>query len=158
MKFSIAHSVTTMSPMANTVLVVLVVLSVWSVAVSLERLVVLLRARRQSLAFARAADEPLQEGQLRRAIEVARQYPAGYLGRIVIAGLMTFEQKSVTLAAPQAIEAAGRAVERSILTITAELGRGVGGLATIATTAPFVGLLGTVIGIIHAFAAYSGAR
>jgi biopolymer transport protein ExbB/TolQ len=107
MEHSVFSSLTTMSPMAQAVVVALAVLSVWSLAISFERLVALLKARRQSLAFARSAE---------------------------------------------AIEAASRAVERLILTTTEELGRGIGGLATIATTAPFIGLFGTVVGIIHAFA------
>ncbi|HZF09705.1 MAG TPA: MotA/TolQ/ExbB proton channel family protein [Thermoanaerobaculia bacterium] len=156
---SILSTLTSMSPMALAVLVALAVLSVWSLAISGERLFVLLRARRQSLAFARSADEPMRQGQIRMAIEAARKYPASHLGRIVTAGLTTFEKKSVTRPAPEAIEAAARAVERSILSTTAELGRGIGGLATIATTAPFIGLFGTVVGIIHAFSsiAMSGA-
>ena len=49
------------------------------------------------------------------------------------------------------IEADGRALERTTAQTTAELNRGVGSLATIATTSPFIGLFGTVIGIVHAF-------
>jgi biopolymer transport protein ExbB/biopolymer transport protein TolQ len=152
MHFSILSSTITMSPVAKAVVVALAVLSVWSLAISFERLIALLKARRQSLAFARAADAPLRHGEMRTALEAARKYPASHLGRIVIAGLTAFEKKSVTLQPAEAIEAASRAVERSILTTTAELGRGIGGLATIATTAPFIGLFGTVVGIIHAFA------
>jgi biopolymer transport protein ExbB/TolQ len=152
MEHSLLAALTTMSPMAQGVAVALAVLSVWSLAISIERLLVLWKARRQSLAFARSADAPLRAGQIRTALEAARKYPQSHLGRIVAAGLQTFEKKSVTLPAPAAIEAASRAVERSILKTTAELGRGVSGLATISTTAPFIGLFGTVVGIIHAFA------
>jgi biopolymer transport protein ExbB/biopolymer transport protein TolQ len=151
MEHSILASLTQMSPMAKGVVAALAVLSVWSLAISFERLFTLLRARRQSLAFARSADAPLRDGEMRRALEAARKYPASHLGRIVAAGLSTFEKKSVVLPPAAALEAASRAVERSILKTTAELGRGVGGLATIATTAPFIGLFGTVVGIIHAF-------
>ncbi len=151
MNHSIFSSLTTMSPVAQAVVVALAVLSVWSLAISFERLIALLKARRQSLAFARTADAPMRHGEIRVALEAARKYPASHLGRVVIAGLTAFEKKSVTLQPAEAIEAASRAVERSILTTTAELGRGIGGLATIATTAPFIGLFGTVVGIIHAF-------
>lgn len=151
MEHSILASLTRMSPMAKGVVAALAVLSVWSLAISFERLLALLKARQQSLAFARSVDASLREGEMRQAIEAARKYPASHLGRIVVAGLTTFEKKSVTLPPAAALEAASRAVERSILKITSELGRGVGGLATIATTAPFIGLFGTVVGIIHAF-------
>jgi biopolymer transport protein ExbB/TolQ len=49
------------------------------------------------------------------------------------------------------VEAINRAIERSTLRVTADLRRGLGGLATVASTAPFIGLLGTVLGIITAF-------
>src|SRR3954447_1379622 len=143
MERSILDSLVSMSPMAQGVVVALTVLSIWSLAISFERLMALLKARRQSLDFARSADAPLRRGEMRIAIEAARKYPASHLGRIVTAGLTTFEKKSVTLPPAAALEAASRAVERSILTTTAELGRGIGGLATIATTAPFIGLFGT---------------
>ena len=153
MNFSLISSLTHMSPVAEAVVVALAVLSVWSLAISFERLIALLKARRQSLAFARSAAAPLSHGEMRVALEAARKYPASHLGRVVLAGLTAFEKKSVTLQPAEAIEAASRAAERSILTTTADLGRGIGGLATIATTAPFIGLFGTVVGIIHAFSA-----
>lgn len=49
------------------------------------------------------------------------------------------------------IEASRRALDRSEAIVHAELKRGVGGLASIGSTAPFVGLFGTVVGIINAF-------
>ena len=49
------------------------------------------------------------------------------------------------------IEASKRALERAEAIVHAELKRGVSGLATIGSTAPFVGLFGTVVGIINAF-------
>jgi biopolymer transport protein ExbB/biopolymer transport protein TolQ len=49
------------------------------------------------------------------------------------------------------IEASKRALERAEAIVHAELKRGVSSLATIGSTAPFVGLFGTVVGIINAF-------
>ena len=49
------------------------------------------------------------------------------------------------------IEASKRALERAEAIIHAELKRGLSGLATIGSTAPFVGLFGTVVGILNAF-------
>ncbi len=51
----------------------------------------------------------------------------------------------------ETIEASKRALERTEAIVHAELKRGLGGLATIGSTAPFVGLFGTVVGIINAF-------
>jgi biopolymer transport protein ExbB/biopolymer transport protein TolQ len=49
------------------------------------------------------------------------------------------------------MEAAHRAIERATAVNLSDLKRGLSGLATIGATAPFVGLFGTVVGIINAF-------
>jgi biopolymer transport protein ExbB/TolQ len=134
------------------VIVILIFLSVWSLGVSMERLFVLGRARRQSLAFARSVSPHLSQGRPLPAIEAARRFPHSHVARIVSAGLSTFQQKSSRgLSAAEVIEATGRALARTAIQTTTELSRGVASLATIATTAPFIGLFGTVIGIVHAF-------
>jgi biopolymer transport protein ExbB len=71
----------------------------------------------------------------------------------VAAGLQSFQYESTTspLSQIEIVEAAGRAVERAALLTTSDFKRGLGGLATIATLTPFIGLFGTVIGIIKAF-------
>jgi biopolymer transport protein ExbB/biopolymer transport protein TolQ len=135
------------------VLGALAVLSVWSLAVSAERLIALSRARRQSLAFARTLAASRQEDWVSDALEAAGRYPHSHLARVVAAGLSTFERKRSrgTLSITEVLESAERALERSTMLTGADLRRGVGSLATIATTAPFIGLFGTVIGIMHAF-------
>jgi biopolymer transport protein ExbB/biopolymer transport protein TolQ len=134
------------------VIVILILLSVWSLGVSLERLFVLARARRQSIAFARSVSPHLSEGHPLPAIEAARRFPHSHVARVISAGLSTFQQKSSKgLSSAEVIEATGRALTRTAAQTATELSRGVGSLATIATTAPFIGLFGTVIGIVHAF-------
>jgi biopolymer transport protein ExbB/biopolymer transport protein TolQ len=135
------------------VLGALAVLSVWSLGVSAERLIALARARRQSLAFARTLAVSRNADWVREALDAAGRYPHSHLARVVAAGLSTFEKKRAKGLRTHAeiLEAAERALERSTLLTTADLRRGIGSLATIATTAPFIGLFGTVIGIMHAF-------
>lgn len=156
--FGLAGKVSTT---ALVVIVILSLLSVWSLGVSLERAVVLTRARRQSRAFARTVSPHLAEGHPLPAIDAARKFPHSHVARVIATGLSTFQQKSARgLSAAEVIEATGRALERTRIQTTAELSRGVGSLATIATTAPFIGLFGTVVGIVHAFrdiAANAGA-
>jgi biopolymer transport protein ExbB/TolQ len=137
---------------------ILCLLSVWSLYVSAERLIVFFRARRQSLAFARKLSQSRREDWLGDAIEVAGQYPHSHLAQVVSAGLTTFQKKRARGSLPPAavFEATERALELSLLRTTAELRRGIGSLGTIATISPFVGLFGTVIGIIHAFESLSG--
>ena len=134
------------------VILILGLLSVWSLGVSVERLIILARARRQSLAFARTVNPHLAEGKAVPAIEAARRFPHSHVARVISAGLATFQQKSSRgLPAAEVLEATGRALERTTQQTTSELNRGLGSLATIATTSPFIGLFGTVIGIVHAF-------
>lgn len=135
------------------VLAVLAVLSVWSLGVSAERLIALRRARRQSLEFARTLAASREPDWMRDALEAADRFPHSHLARVVAAGLTTFQKKRSKgiLSNAEVLEAAERALERSTLLISADLRRGIGSLATIATTAPFIGLFGTVIGIMHAF-------
>ncbi len=73
------------------------------------------------------------------------------------AGLLEFRahQQSEEIPGDQ-IEASRRALERASAIVHAEMERGLSGLATIGSTAPFVGLLGTVIGIIDAFREIQG--
>jgi biopolymer transport protein ExbB/TolQ len=142
------------------VFVLLFFLSVWSVGVSIERLIVFARAKRQSIAFARVLAKQRRPDWLDEAVETAGKYPHSHLARVVSAGLLTFRQKRAkkALSKAEVREAVERSLERSAVATLNDLRRGITGLATIATTAPFVGLFGTVIGIIHAFEDIASAQ
>ena len=142
-----------MGPLAKAVVVVLAALSILSLAVSAERLLAFARARRQSLAFARLAAGHLAANRPGEIVALAARYPGSHLARVVAAGLGAFTRRGAAgrLTGPAVAEAAARAVERASLLVLADFRRGVGSLATVASTAPFIGLFGTVVGIIHAF-------
>jgi biopolymer transport protein ExbB len=135
------------------VIIILIVLSVWSLYVCVERAIVFSKARKQSLLFAKQATEHLKNDRPQAAIDAAMKYPHSHLARVVSAGLQAFQYESQTspLSEVEIVEAASRAVERATLLTTSDLKRGIGSLATIATITPFIGLFGTVIGIINAF-------
>jgi len=157
-KFLSSLGLAEMSAVGQAVIFALVLLSIWSLTVSAERLITFRRARRQSLEFARLlAQKPEREREdwLREAVEAADRFPHSHLARVVSAGLITWQQKHArgSLPAEAVIEASARAVERSSMVTLARFKRGIGTLATIATISPFVGLFGTVVGIIHAFRA-----
>ena len=135
------------------VILILIVLSVWSLYVSVERVITFRKARKQSLLFAKQATEHLKNDRPQAAIDAAMKYPHSHLARVVAAGLQAFQFESQTspLSEVEIVEAATRAVERATLLTTSDLKRGIGSLATIATITPFIGLFGTVIGIINAF-------
>jgi biopolymer transport protein ExbB/biopolymer transport protein TolQ len=135
------------------VIIILIALSIWSLYVSVERAIVFSKARKQSLQFAKQATEHLKNDRPQAAIDAAMKYPQSHLARVVAAGLQSFQYESQTspLSEVEVVEAATRAVERATLLTTSDLRRGIGSLATIATITPFIGLFGTVIGIINAF-------
>jgi len=94
----------------------------------------------------------LREGKLDEAIKIADRYPKSHLAKVVVAGLQEFKAHQLSQdISGEVIDASHRALERAEAIVHAELKRGVSTLATIGSTAPFVGLLGTVVGIINAF-------
>ena len=144
-----------MSWIARSVVIILGLLSVYSITVMIERLMTFGKAKRQSLLFARQVTTFLKQDNIAGAIAESKKYKDSHLARVVSAGLYEFqyEAQAGTLNVPghDVVEAGKRAVEREALMVTADFKRGIGGLATIATTAPFIGLFGTVVGIIHSF-------
>jgi biopolymer transport protein ExbB/TolQ len=142
-----------MSLINKGVVVILFILSIWSVYVCVERWLLFRKAKKQSLEFARLATDHLKHDRPQAAIDAAQKFPQSHLARVVAAGLQSFQYESSTspLSQVEIVEAAGRAVERAALLTTSDFKRGIGGLATIATLTPFIGLFGTVIGIIKAF-------
>ena len=107
--------------------------------------------------FAPAVAGALREGKIDEAIKVAERNKKSHLAKVVTAGLQEF-RVSGTSAEGEQIEASRRALERAEAIVHAELKRGLGGLATIGSTAPFVGLFGTVVGIINAFRGISESK
>ena len=146
------HLWTQMGTLAKCVVIVMFLMSAWSIGVMIDRVMAFSAARKQSRAFAPAVAGALREGKLDEAIKIADRYNKSHLAKVVVAGLQEFRahQLSSEISGDE-IEASHRALERSEAIVHAELKRGVSGLATIGSTAPFVGLFGTVVGIIHAF-------
>ncbi len=138
---------------ARTIAIVLFLMSAWSFGVMVDRWLAFRAARRQSREFAPMVGGALREGKLDEALRIAERNKKSHLAKVVTSGLQEFKLHERTPATPEErIEASRRALERTELIVHAELERGLGGLATVGSTAPFVGLLGTVIGIIDAFA------
>ncbi len=137
---------------ARTVVIILFVMSGWSIGVMIDRAMAFSAARKQSRAFAPAVAGALRDGKIDEAIKVAERNKKSHLAKVVTAGLMEFRAHQESGEIPgETIEASKRALERTEAIVHAELKRGLGGLATIGSTAPFVGLFGTVMGILNAF-------
>jgi len=142
-----------MGIIAKAVVVILFIMSGWSIGVMIDRAMAYSAARKQSRAFAPAVAGALRDGRIDEAIKVAERNKKSHLAKVVTAGLMEFKahQDSPGEIPGETIEASKRALERTEAIVHAELKRGLGGLATIGSTAPFVGLFGTVVGILNAF-------
>jgi biopolymer transport protein ExbB/biopolymer transport protein TolQ len=129
-------------------------MSVYAIAVGIERLLVYSKAKKQSNILLRLISKLWQEGKIDEYIKLSsdKKFKNSHLAKVLVAGLgeLQFQEESK---APYAeiVESAKRAIERSTIKSVAEFKRGLNGLATIGSTSPFVGLFGTVFGIITAF-------
>ena len=150
--FDPIHLWTQMGYLAKAVVILLFFMSAYSIGVMIDRLMAYNAARKQSRLFAPAVAGALREGKLDEAVKIADRYKKSHLAKVVVAGLQEFQAHQLSSEIPgEEIEASKRALERAEAIVHAELKRGVSGLATIGSTAPFVGLFGTVAGIINAF-------
>jgi biopolymer transport protein ExbB len=145
--------------LAKLVVLVLFIMSAWSIGVMIDRLIAYSAARKQSRQFAPAVAGALREGKLDEAIKIADRYSKSHLAKVVVAGLQEFKAHQLSAEIPgEDIEASRRALERAQAIVHAELKRGVSSLATIGSTGPFVGLFGTVVGIMNAFKSISTSK
>jgi biopolymer transport protein ExbB/biopolymer transport protein TolQ len=153
--FSLINMWGQMNLVARIVVLVLLAMSIWSLTIAVERLWRFQKAKSQSLTVALGVQPLLKSHRLRDAITLTsdRRYRHSHLARVLRAGLTEFEyEQSQELPEDfDIVESGKRAIERETLMTTAEMKKGLGNLATISTTAPFVGLFGTVAGIIHSF-------
>lgn len=143
-----------MGLLAKAVVVVLGIMSVWSISVMIERYLTYTAARKQSKAFAPAIAEALRGGNINEAIDIceAEEHKKSHLAKVLVAGLQEFKAHGTSDLIPgETVESCRRALQRAGAIMLEELKRGLGGLATIGATAPFVGLFGTTVGIINAF-------
>ena len=136
---------------AKTVVGILFIMSAWSVGIMIDRALMYSAARKQSRVFVQQVAGALKDNKLDEAISIAERNKKSHIAKVVATGLSEFQTASAQVSDEELIDAAKRGLERSVAIVHAEMKRGLSGLATIGSTAPFVGLFGTVLGIIHAF-------
>jgi biopolymer transport protein ExbB/biopolymer transport protein TolQ len=135
---------------------ILVIMSMISFGVAIERIYTFAQARKQSKLYAPQVAKHLKDGRLKDAIAISssKTYRYSHLAKVVLAGLQEyqFQQESgANLSREDLVDTVRRAIQRASALTANDLKKGVAALATIGATAPFVGLLGTVVGIITAF-------
>jgi biopolymer transport protein ExbB/TolQ len=138
--------------LARCVAILLFVESIWSLAVMIDRYLYFNAARKQSREFAPKVAGALKDAKLDEAIKIADRSKKSHLAEVVTAGLQEF-RSSGGVATEETIESSSRALDRAEAIVHAKLKKGLAVLATIGATAPFVGLFGTVCGILNAFQA-----
>jgi len=134
---------------ARFIIFTLGIMSIASLVVMAERIIVFRKTRKDSRAFAAKMGAILAKGDLQTAANTNLGKDVGHLGRVISSGLTAYRispaDKDVT------VESVARALERQAQREVQSLKRGLAILATVASTAPFVGLLGTTMGIVTAF-------
>jgi len=143
-----------MGGLAKGVVILMIIMSVYSIWVMVERFITFQRAKNQSLKLLGALSNILTRGDYQQAIDITKKFKESHLAKVIGAGLLEFEavrrdKRTVDPEVP--IEAARQGMDRTAMITIAELKENLGVLATIGATAPFVGLFGTVVGIINAF-------
>jgi biopolymer transport protein ExbB/TolQ len=141
---------------AKAIAVILFFMSMLSFGVAIERIYTFIQARKQSKLYAPQVAKHLKEGRLKDAIAVSnsKNFRYSHLAKVVLAGLQEyqFQQESGGgLSREDLMDTVRRAIQRASALTASDLKKMVPSLATIGATAPFVGLLGTVVGIITAF-------
>jgi biopolymer transport protein ExbB/TolQ len=154
MQFGLLEMWAAMGAVAKTVAIILIGLSIITIYMFIERLLVFARASKTSRAVAPKLADLLKNGNLKDALALSskKEYKGSHLARVTSAGIQNFiEGKEAKLGFDEQIETATRGSERAKVLFSRELHRGLPMLATIATSAPFIGLFGTIFGIINAF-------
>ena len=134
----------------------LALMSMASVGVYFERLFTFTQATNQSKAFAPAVAKHLKDGKLKEAIQMAgtKNYRYSHLGKVVSAGLQEYQfqqDAGVQMTKDDVVDSVRRSIQRATALTSSDLKKGLGILDTIGSTAVFVGLLATTLGVINAF-------
>ena len=152
MDLSLMDMWNSMGTFAKGIVFVMAIMSIYSLTVMVSKWWSLRKAQKETVKFAPEFSQFLEEDNLTEAIKLAESYKKSHVA-LVLGGALgevkpLIQDGSVTVSD---INSAERAVERNMLLEITNLKRGLAVLATVGATAPFVGLLGTTIGIINAF-------
>lgn len=141
------------------VIVMLAIMGIYMIAVGIERLITFLRAKGRSLEFVLNLQQKLRDRDIKAAYSLSQLKPQSPIATVVESALKEYMDGINALKSHgpddvgefDVVDAVNRAIDRVKEREVADLKKGLGGLATIASAAPFVGLFGTVVGIINVF-------
>ena len=146
---------------ARGVIILLIAMSLWSLTVAITKWIYFRRSQGATRKFAPQFSRAIQEEQLDQAIALAEKNKKSHVAKVLggaLAEVKPLLRDRATITSAD-INSAERAVERQMMIVLSEFKRGIGVLATVGSTGPFVGLLGTTMGIVNSFTgmAASGA-
>jgi biopolymer transport protein ExbB/TolQ len=154
MQFGLIEMWQAMGFIAKSVAMILIFLSVVAIYLFVERQIVFSRTKTKSKKIAPKLAELLKSGNIQEALTLSskKENKGSHLARVTAAGVREFmEGEQAGLNFEQQVESAQRGMDRTAIIFSQELKRGLNTVATIATSAPFIGLFGTIFGIINAF-------
>ncbi len=154
MQFGLLEMWNAMGVLAKSVAIILLFLSVITIYFFIERQVVFAKARTKSKNIASKLASLLKAGKITEALTLSskKENKGSHLARVTAAGIKAFlEGGEAGLGKDQKIESAQRGCDRAHAVFAQELKRGLPIVATVATSSPFIGLFGTIGGIINAF-------
>jgi biopolymer transport protein ExbB len=142
---------------AKGIVVILAIMSMYALTIVIQKLFKIKKSEASTRKFAPQFSRAIQEENLDQAIALAEKNKDSHVARVLGGALsevkpLLRDRATVTAAD---INSAERAVERQMLIVLSEFKRGSGVLGTVGATAPFVGLLGTTMGIVNAFQSMS---
>lgn len=142
---------------AKGIVITLAIMSVYSLTITIQKLIKIKKSESATRKFAPQFSRAIQEENIEQAITLAEKNKDSHIARVLGGALSEVKpllRDRATITAAD-INSAERAVERQMMITLAEFKRGSGVLGTVGSTAPFVGLLGTTMGIVNAFQAMS---
>lgn len=154
MSFELSSMWASMGNLPRLVVIIILFMSVYAIAIGVERMLVFNKAKKQSQILLRLMSKLWQEGKIDESIKLCsdKKFKNSHLAKVLVAGLNELQYQADSKAPyTEQVESAKRAIERATIKGVLEFKRGINALATIGSTGPFVGLFGTVFGIITAF-------
>jgi biopolymer transport protein ExbB len=159
MKFDLVEIWSHMTILNKIIIVGLLLMSVWCLYLIVARIFVFRAATDQSIRYVQALGEHLRQHRIDEALRAAKISAKSPVAKVMEAGLTALQQGRDALQKPgphdvgnfDLVDSVNRALERVKERETSNLRVGLPFLGTVASSAPFIGLLGTVIGIMGAF-------
>jgi biopolymer transport protein ExbB/TolQ len=154
MQFGLIEMWQAMGYVAKAVAITLIFLSVIAIYLFVERQIVFARSKTKSKKVAPKLADLLKSGNIQEALTLSskKENKGSHLARVTAAGVREFmEGQEAGMNFEQQVASAQRGMDRAATIFTQEMKKGLNTLATIATSSPFIGLFGTIFGIINAF-------